>query len=99
MELYKNICQHGDFKHDENKVKRIKLEIEVLRTEEERGVCAYGPGQREYGHSCKDCENDETICFLVKVKIDEVVYDYVTNDVKTAEALKIFLDNNIEIEE
>jgi len=72
-----------DFYDNQTKerVNKISLSIEILRTKKERSEeCAYGPGEESFGHKCKHCENDGTICLSIGVDFDSTGSGYVTSD-------------------
>jgi len=63
------------------RVNKISLNIEILRTKKERSEeCVYGPGKESFGHKCKHCENDGTICLSIGVDFDSIGYGYITSD-------------------
>jgi hypothetical protein len=77
----------------DEKIKKIKLEIEMLRTREERAVnCVYGPGKEGYGHKCEGCEDEKRTCIYVIENIDGSTVDYVMNVTENSEMIK-FLEN------
>jgi len=88
-----------------NKENKIKLEITILRTKQERyEECVYGPDNNydtEFlnRHQCKDCERNDKVCLKIKVDIDEFGWSYITSDKADMKSLVKLCEPVLKIEE
>jgi len=87
--------------NDGEKIRKVELEIRVLRTRAERKrACIYGMGKKGHGKKCALCGEAERICLEVTEKVNNGWgYGYIVYSGEDMEALKRITEVTIESEE